>query len=68
MAKRKRSRHPDAGGDSVPFDPGASMRQIGLFESANGAPHGLLAIIAAVLAALVLFPLARLRRGVRRGD
>ena len=44
------------------FDAGASGRQIGLFETANGMPHGVLAMIVAFLVAAVTYPIYRLRR------
>ena len=38
--------------ESIPFDPGASVRQVGLIESGTGAIHGPLAIVAALVAAI----------------
>jgi hypothetical protein len=40
--------------DSIAFDPGASVRQVGLIESGTGAMHGPLAIVAALVAAVTL--------------
>ena len=57
MAKARRKPKPD----DPSFDAGASARQIGLFESANGVPHGIVAIVAAFLIALITYPLYRLR-------
>ena len=48
--------------DDASFDAGATVRQIGLFESANGVPHGIVAIVAAFLIAAISYPLYRLRR------
>ena len=39
---------------STPYDPGASLRQVGLIESGTGFMYGPLAIAAALLAALSL--------------
>jgi len=57
MARSRKATSDDAG-----FDAGATARQIGLFESANGVPHGIVAIVAAFLIALVTYPLYRLRQ------
>ena len=57
MAKKRRT----STSDDTRFDAGASARQIGLFESANGVPHGIVAIVAAFLIALITYPLYRLR-------
>jgi len=43
-----------ASDDPVGIDLGASARQIGLFESANGVPHGMAAIVVAFGAAVLL--------------
>lgn len=45
-----------AAGDPAGIDLGASARQVGLFETANGLPHGPAAIVVAVVAALLLVP------------
>lgn len=49
-------RRPPAGEqtDPIAFDPGASVRQVGLIESGTGAMHGPLAIVAALAAAVTL--------------
>jgi hypothetical protein len=57
MARKRRT---TTSGDAS-FDAGASARQIGLFESANGVPHGIVAIVAAFLIAAITYPLYRLR-------
>jgi hypothetical protein len=46
--RRRRRGRPE----SVPFDPGASARQVGLIETGTGAVHGPWAIVAAVVAAV----------------
>lgn len=43
-------------GDPTGIDLGASARQVGLFETANGVPHGITAIVVAFGAALLLLP------------
>ena len=48
--------------DDPRFDAGATARQIGLFESANGVPHGIVAIVAAFVIAAITYPLYRLRQ------
>ena len=48
--------------DDPGFYAGATARQIGLFESANGVPHGIVAIVAAFLIAAITYPLYRLRQ------
>lgn len=40
--------------------------QIGLFETANGLPHGPVAIVLAVAVAVVLYPIGRLIRFATR--
>lgn len=42
------------------------LQQIGLFETANGMPHGPVAIVLAILAAMLVLPVARLLRYVTR--
>lgn len=56
--------------DLVGIDLGASARQIGLFESANGVPHGIAAIAVAFGAALILLPARAIWRALtgRGGD
>jgi hypothetical protein len=44
------------------FDAGATARQIGLFESANGVPHGIVAMVLAFVLAAIAYPIYRLRR------
>jgi hypothetical protein len=48
--------------DTESFDAGATARQVGLFESANGVPNGLVAVIAAFVIAAISYPIYRLRR------
>lgn len=69
--KRRRAttpRKPNAG-DPVGIDLGASARQVGLFETANGVPHGIAAIVIAFGAALLLLPARAVWRALTgRGD
>ena len=70
MAKSKRgvgrlAAPPNASGDR-PVGTGGFLGQIGLFETANGLPHGLTAIVGAVVAALVIYPISRLIRSLTR--
>jgi hypothetical protein len=51
--------------DDRPAGTGGFLGQVGLFETANGLPHGPIAIVAAIAAALVLYPLSRLVRSLR---
>lgn len=70
MAKSKRrSRHPPPPGETTAATPTGSsgfIGQIGLFESANGLPHGPAAIVMAIVAAIVIYPISRLIRMVFR--
>jgi hypothetical protein len=45
---------------------GGFLGQVGLFETANGMPHGPLAVIVAIAAAVVIYPLTRLARRLTR--
>ena len=40
--------------------------QVGLFETANGLPHGPVAVVLAIAVALVVIPLTRLARMIAR--
>lgn len=68
--KRDRRRRSTARtGEAIDIDLGASARQIGLFETANGMPHGLAAILVAFGAALLLLPARAIWRALSgRGD
>ena len=55
--------------DATPVDLGEVVRQVGVFESANGLPHGVaVGIIGVVIGvvALLVRPVARLLRSVTR--
>jgi hypothetical protein len=54
---------PDDPGQDI--DMGDTARQIGLFESANGIPHGIVEIVIAILLALAIFPLRAAWRWLR---
>ena len=45
---------------------GGLIGQIGLFETANGLPHGPAAIVLGIVAVLVMYPIGRLVRMLRR--
>lgn len=61
----RRARRPNASGDR-PGGTGGFLGQIGLFETANGMPHGVAAIAGAILVALVIYPISRLVRSLTR--
>jgi len=67
--KRPRPTSPPTS-EPEPFhvDLGASARQIGLFETANGLPSGIWAIVVAFLAALLMFPIRAFWRRLVGGD
>ena len=54
--------------DATDIDLGDTARQVGLFESANGLPHGVLEIVIAIGLALLLVPLRAAWRAIRRSD
>ena len=45
---------------------GGFLGQVGLFESANGLPHGPIAIVLAIAVALIVYPIGRLARWATR--
>ena len=45
---------------------GGFLGQVGLFETANGMPHGLGAIALAIVAAILIYPIARVVAIFRR--
>ncbi len=68
MARSRRGsrrRRPDGTGDRAAEGTGGFLSQVGLFESANGLPHGPAAVALAIAAALVIYPVMRLVRMVR---
>ncbi len=70
MARRKRLHGRPAGraDDGEPAREGSAplVGQVGLFETANGLPHGPVAIVLAIAAAVVLVPLTRIARSIVR--
>jgi hypothetical protein len=61
-----RSRRSDAAG-STPGGTGSFLGQLGLFETGNGLAHGPGLIVLAFAVALVVYPIRRLVRFLRRG-
>ncbi|HEX6867879.1 MAG TPA: hypothetical protein VF119_03690 [Candidatus Limnocylindrales bacterium] len=61
-----RSRSDRPGDDDQPSGTGGFLGQVGLFESANGLPHGPVAIVLAIAVAIVIVPLTRLARMLLR--
>jgi hypothetical protein len=51
--------------DPLGFDAGSTLRQIGTSEAGNGFQNGMAAVILGLIAALILYPIARLRRKPR---
>jgi hypothetical protein len=68
MAKTHRGssrRRSPATDDPAAAGTGGFLGQVGLFETANGLPHGPAAIALAILAAILIYPVTRLIRAVR---
>ena len=51
---------------SEPEGTGGFLGQVGLFESANGLPHGPIAIVLAIAVALIVYPIGRIARWATR--
>ena len=51
--------------DATAGGTGGFAGQVGLFETANGLPHGPAAIALAIVAAILIYPVTRLVRAVR---
>ena len=51
---------------SEPEGTGGFLGQVGLFESANGLPHGPVAIVLAIAVALIVYPIGRIARWATR--
>ena len=49
-----------------PEGTGGFLGQVGLFESANGLPHGPVAIVLAIAVALIVYPIGRIARWATR--
>jgi hypothetical protein len=64
MTTRDRDRRDDPPG----FDVGGTFRQLGTAETGNGLQNGLAAVAVGLLAALILYPIARLRRGTSKRE
>ena len=63
MSPTRRQRHR---GSTPSEGSGSLLGQVGLFESANGLPHGPIAIVLAVAVAVVVYPISRLVRWATR--
>ena len=65
MRQKRRTRRPmtpSIPDHHTPNDPGATARQIGLVETGNGWQHGVIEILFALGAVLLLLPLGAFRR------
>ena len=66
-AHRGSSRRRSASSDApAAAGSGGFLGQVGLFETANGMPHGLGALALAVVAAVLIYPIARVVAMIRR--
>lgn len=61
----RRSRRPEPT-DAAPIELGGVVRQVGLFESVNGLPHGVAAGVVGVVVGVVIGLVALLGRHVAR--
>jgi hypothetical protein len=61
-----RRRRAEATDVPTPDGTGGFFGQVGLFETANGLPHGPAAIVLAIVAAVVVYPITRLVGRLRR--
>ena len=70
MGKKKRqardAERRRAAAGPQPDGSGSFIEDVGLFETANGFPHGPTAIVLGIVAALVIYPIGRFVRFVRR--
>ena len=69
MAKRHRGssrQRSTSSDDPAAAGTGGFLGQVGLFETANGLPHGPVAIALAIVAAILIYPIARLVGMLRR--
>jgi hypothetical protein len=67
--KRRRSKDVErrrGTSDSESDGSGSFVEDVGLFEAANGFPHGPTAIVLAIVAAIVIYPIGRFIRFVTR--
>jgi hypothetical protein len=54
--------------DPQGFDRGGTVRQLGTAETGNGLQNGLAAVVLGLIAALILYPIARLLRSSSRKE
>jgi hypothetical protein len=69
MARARRGskeRRTKAADDKTAGGTGGFLGQVGLFESANGLPHGPAAVALAIVAAVLIYPITRLVGMLRR--
>ncbi len=68
MARPSRRRRRDATERTTASASGSGelIGQVGLFERANGLPHGPAAIVLGIVAVLVIYPIGRLLQMLRR--
>lgn len=65
MARSRRGRSPTTD-DQATGGTGGFVGQVGLFETANGLPHGPAAVALAIVAAVLIYPLTRVVGALRR--
>lgn len=67
-SKRLIRRRPSRSGDTGTTSSGTGgfVGQVGLFETANGLPHGPGAIVLAIILAVAVYPITRLGRALTR--
>lgn len=70
MRRSRRRKHgasrPSGGAGAPASGSGGWLGQVGLFETANGLPHGPGAIALGILALIVVYPITRLARMMAR--
>ena len=64
--RRPRSDRDPVPAATEPEGTGGFLGQVGLFESANGLPHGPIAIVLAIAVALIVYPIGRIARWATR--
>ena len=71
MARRKnvraRTEATTTTADEAPIDVAAIGQGVGTYESINGMPHGLVGVVVAVVAVILIRPVSRALRAFLRG-